>query len=438
MTTHIYTLRLKSGELYRFTGPTAEFTIEVDDIAVAGGHFQEMDDGQPPAYFLGHYPNGENFQPLQAIVPVPEGKDVKDMSFEELLMASSLGSPDAWALAQSMDPAVRARFDQMLDKKMQPVLQRSIAALHLDEHGFDDGMVDRLGDQENPTQDDLEAMKRYAPWSEDQAKALNAFQHRGNFHPFTCPNTSEHLPQAQHVHLIADELGWICPVKTCTYSQPDWAWAAMFDTANLSPAREWNPRECGFSHPHLYGCSCEVEVLSSNEGAGWRITKADPECKVHPQLPEEYKNFTKADLQDMVISPIYDANHDPASDHFQRMQDELNAKKRLEEAAALDPNSFKLTDPLTNPMVEQEKAAATYPELAEGPFKTKSGKVLTDADIEALADADEVTEEEFDAAMAAGTPVDVEVNLQRKKADDDCTGTGDGDETFDDANPSQS
>lgn len=63
-----------------------------------------------------------------------------------------------------------------------------------------------------------------APWLPDQVEALNAFQSRTDFHPFTCPNDDH--PDA--VVLTAHEDGWHCPTEGCTYRQ-QWAHAFMAD-----------------------------------------------------------------------------------------------------------------------------------------------------------------------------------------------------------------
>ena len=57
-----------------------------------------------------------------------------------------------------------------------------------------------------------------APWSEEQVRNLNAWQTRGNVHPYTC--TGDHGSQRDRV-LLAREEGWIC--RECGYTQ-DWAW----------------------------------------------------------------------------------------------------------------------------------------------------------------------------------------------------------------------
>lgn len=58
-------------------------------------------------------------------------------------------------------------------------------------------------------------MKRFAPWTDAQVRALNRWQKDGRFHEFTC--AQEHLGERT---LVANNAGWRCP--TCGYTQ-DWA-----------------------------------------------------------------------------------------------------------------------------------------------------------------------------------------------------------------------
>lgn len=65
-------------------------------------------------------------------------------------------------------------------------------------------------------------------WSQEKVDRLNAFQHAGQFHPFTCGGNrgdEAHTRYAvEHNEdnglLIATPYGWKCPV--CSYVQ-DWA-----------------------------------------------------------------------------------------------------------------------------------------------------------------------------------------------------------------------
>jgi hypothetical protein len=64
-----------------------------------------------------------------------------------------------------------------------------------------------------------------APWTTEQAAALNAYQREEWWHPFTCP-----APQHKsEVKLVATTYGWICgEYPDCTYTQ-DWAWRFMLE-----------------------------------------------------------------------------------------------------------------------------------------------------------------------------------------------------------------
>lgn len=77
----------------------------------------------------------------------------------------------------------------------------------------------------------------YAPWTEDEVVALNAFQRSGRMHPFTCGG--EH---PLHQTLIAERDGWHCPDEECSYTQ-DWAHAFMADSLMLEmlPERPTDP-----------------------------------------------------------------------------------------------------------------------------------------------------------------------------------------------------
>ena len=57
----------------------------------------------------------------------------------------------------------------------------------------------------------------WAPWTHEQVKALNEFQRKGEFHPYTCGSGTHSTTL-----LLASPDGWWCP--DCTYTQP-WAWA---------------------------------------------------------------------------------------------------------------------------------------------------------------------------------------------------------------------
>lgn len=60
-----------------------------------------------------------------------------------------------------------------------------------------------------------------APFTPEQVRALNAYQHSQRHHPFTCIN--RHDSEAERI-LVADSDGWHCP--TCDYRQT-WAHPSM-------------------------------------------------------------------------------------------------------------------------------------------------------------------------------------------------------------------
>lgn len=414
--THIYTLRLKSGDVFRFTSHTDEFTVEVDGLPIAGCHRDAAN-----RFNVGIYPDTENFQPVLAIDP-PQGKDPKDMTFDELLVASSLGSPEAWALVQSTPPHVKAEFD----KQYQARVDKLVAAAEPELAG--DSSVERLAEEE-PTEVDLESMKIYAPWDEDQVKQLQAFQDFGNFHAFTCGND-----HGRPVNLMPDEEGWYCPVEDCEYTQ-DWAWIAMLDQRNLLNSQ--------FGHPNAHGCTCKVV----NTDAGWFIEENDPNCKMHPQLGEptfdteksleelhewidsqpkdaipqrRHHGVTREELDEAIISPVYRTKTGKAltDADIQRLADEAvegseEVQKTEGSAASEEPSAAtqpeRLTAPHsdypTEPMTEEEEAA----EVNEGEADLLAK--LKDADCDGGVDDDDMTEEQFDAAMAEGEQVQVEVQL---------------------------
>ena len=54
-----------------------------------------------------------------------------------------------------------------------------------------------------------------APFTEKQMDSLNAWQNRGDVHPFTCSQHSNNP-------LVATRDGWHCAVDGCDYTQ-NWA-----------------------------------------------------------------------------------------------------------------------------------------------------------------------------------------------------------------------
>lgn len=65
------------------------------------------------------------------------------------------------------------------------------------------------------------------PWTDEQVAALNAYQAKAPFHPFTCGYRDDHYSVDPGI-LIATPTGWECPYKYCDYMQ-HWAHPFMAD-----------------------------------------------------------------------------------------------------------------------------------------------------------------------------------------------------------------
>lgn len=66
-------------------------------------------------------------------------------------------------------------------------------------------------------------MTIHAPFTPEQVRRLNEYQHAGQFHPYTCGNCRDNLGTENGMNdrlLVATEQGWECP--TCDYTQ-NWA-----------------------------------------------------------------------------------------------------------------------------------------------------------------------------------------------------------------------
>ena len=73
------------------------------------------------------------------------------------------------------------------------------------------------------------------PWDDAIVAALNAFQERGDLHPFTCPR--DHFTDGE-VKLRATRKGWACTAApACGYTQ-DWAHSFMADVPPTQQPQE--------------------------------------------------------------------------------------------------------------------------------------------------------------------------------------------------------
>lgn len=71
-----------------------------------------------------------------------------------------------------------------------------------------------------------------APFTPEQAAALNRYQGAGRMHPFTCPLS--HVIRAQVDLMAVPGSGWVCSWPECDYTQ-DWAWDWMTDPEMGTP-----------------------------------------------------------------------------------------------------------------------------------------------------------------------------------------------------------
>lgn len=87
----------------------------------------------------------------------------------------------------------------------------------------------------------------HPPWSQEQVDALNDYQHKGEFHPFTCGkdrSDEAHRKYAAENNesdfgiLFATPDGWVCPVPGCGYAQK-WAHAFMARSPAEEAAQIW-------------------------------------------------------------------------------------------------------------------------------------------------------------------------------------------------------
>lgn len=76
-----------------------------------------------------------------------------------------------------------------------------------------------------------------SPFTDEQVKALNEYQHSGAFHEFTCGSLIH--PMGKDNLLIATNNGWKCP--NCDYTQ-DWAWSAMANGSMISSMADWRAK----------------------------------------------------------------------------------------------------------------------------------------------------------------------------------------------------
>ncbi len=140
------------------------------------------------------------------------------------------------------------------------------------------------------------------PWSDEQVKALNEYQHRGQFHPFTCPNRQDGKHPDHPVDkglLTATTAGWVC--EACGYTQ-DWAHEFMFKPIPLATGTMiLNKELLAFSGVHRW------EVLAAAASA-LRANKVPDGSSVHivvkdPLIPEPTAYFLTM-VGDAVVASL--------------------------------------------------------------------------------------------------------------------------------------
>lgn len=94
-------------------------------------------------------------------------------------------------------------------------------------------MSDAAGRRDRPAdaRSDAPANTTLAPWSDRTVAALNAFQLRGGFHPYTCREDRHSIGgdgRQPRPLLIATPDGWSCPDPGCDQAQR-WAWTSTIE-----------------------------------------------------------------------------------------------------------------------------------------------------------------------------------------------------------------
>lgn len=132
-----------------------------------------------------------------------------------------------------------------------------------------------------------------APWDERTVAALNAFQERGDFHPFTCPR--EHFTDGE-MTLVATSEGWVCSAApACGYTQ-DWAHSFMTD---VPPAQVFqNAPESG--SPVGGQGSGETPATDELGADSWSL--ADPETELVKTIREWLPGDAAVELADALLN----------------------------------------------------------------------------------------------------------------------------------------
>lgn len=285
-------------------------------------------------------------------------------------------------------------------------------------------------------QNDLDSMKIWAPWTDEVVSQLNLFQERGNFHPFTCPNEHE-----TKMKLVAICDGWVCPVNDCDYRQ-DWAWQAMADPRNILTLSTMpvpvNGSVFEHSNPREQGCTC---VLTDGPN-GWAIKMWNSSCKLHTQLegsnldPDtqgRHRDISKEELD----AAAFPARNDAAGQAKLKAmaQSAGNVVGVVPGVRQLSPADLGIEVPaeefqevevvLTVAGIQQLDTEDLFNIFTDDRLRELFPNFSAQQQLEiqefwkfeqaspGLAD-DNITVEEYDKLLAEGTPVEVQVDLDRE------------------------
>lgn len=76
-----------------------------------------------------------------------------------------------------------------------------------------------------------------APWTDEQIRALEAWQELGHVHPYTCPADDHH---GHSVSLVPTTDGWVCPVAEPRRVVQAWAYHQTLDQSLHPSAPSWS------------------------------------------------------------------------------------------------------------------------------------------------------------------------------------------------------
>lgn len=121
----------------------------------------------------------------------------------------------------------------------------------------------------------------HAPWHDDVVAELARWQNLANVHPYTCGND-----HGEEVRLLPTNDGWICPLRSCGYTQ---GWCFKASLGNRQTYRYW----CSAGHMvvshrmDLGGSECPARY-EAGKGYSHPTWMADDRCRGSLLRYEEY------------------------------------------------------------------------------------------------------------------------------------------------------